>query len=309
MLIREKCSYKDRILARPNLSAAWEDVRAKRGSPGLDEISVSRWGRNWEANIERLIEQVLTNTYHANRPKRIKVIKKNGKVREISLLTVTDKVFQRAFLNIIEPEFERRFLNCSHGYRRNRSTATAIQQLLTYRDNGLIWLLDADILACFDHINHEILLNLFKRVIKEPFVIELLHKWLIAGRRHRHQAIGIPQGAVISPLLCNVYLHQLDARMVCEKWRYIRYADDFVVMTSNFDKAQAAKNLVGNNLSNLKLNFNPEKTRITNFEEGFTFLGVNFLKNSYQYIWQNKKVEVEGKKLKMLYHYMPDFYS
>lgn len=308
-MLRERYRYKDRILSRPNLTAAWEDVQSKKGAPGPDDITVPRWRRNWEANIERLIEQVSTNTYYPNRPKRITVLKKNGNFRELSLLTVTDKVLQRAFLNVVEPEFEQRFLNCSHGYRKNRSTATAIQQLLTNRDKGLVWLLDADILGCFDHIDHEILINLFSRVIKEHFVIELLKKWLLAGRRHRHQAVGIPQGAVISPLLCNIYLHQLDARLTSARWNYIRYADDFVVMTTSIDKALQAKTLVSQSLTALRLVLHPEKTNIVSFEHGFTYLGVEFLKSSYRYLWQNKRIQVKGKDLKILYRYMPEFYS
>jgi len=307
--MRNEHSYRERILSRANLITAWEDVQSKKGAPGPDEISIPRWRRNWEANIERLIEQVSTNTYYPNRPKRIKVLKKNGVWREISLLTVTDKVLQRAFLNVIEPEFEQRFLNCSHGYRRNRSTATAIQQLLDNRDKGLVWLLDADILGCFDHIDHEILMQLFTRVVKEHFVIDLLQKWLVAGRRHRHQAIGIPQGAVISPLLCNIYLHQLDAKLSCARWHYIRYADDFVVMTTSENQALEARNLVSQSLAALRLVLHPDKTHISNFEQGFTFLGVEFFKNTYRYLWQDKKIQVEGKDLKMLYRYMPTFYS
>jgi group II intron reverse transcriptase/maturase len=302
-------NYRDLILSKPNMLAAWEDVRSKKGSPGVDEVTVSRWGRNWEANIERLIEQVSTNTYHANRPRRISVVEKKGKIREISLLTVTDKVLQRAVLNVIEPEFERRFLNCSHGYRKNRSTATAIQQLLTYRDKGLTWLLDADLLDCFGNIDHEILVGLFRRVIKDRFVEDLLNKWLIVGRKYRHQAVGIPQGGVISPLLCNIYLHQLDAKMSCGRWHYLRYADDFIVMTFSKEQAEAGKEVVQNILDMLKLEFNPRKTGITNFEEGFTFLGVDFINNSYQYVWKNKRIEVEGRKLKILYQYIPDHYS
>lgn len=110
--------YRKQILSKANMIAAWEDVRSKHGSPGIDEITVLRWNRNWEANIERLIEQVNNHTYHPNRPKRITVLQKNGKQRELSLLTVTDKVLQRACLNIIEPMFDSRFLGCSHGYRK-----------------------------------------------------------------------------------------------------------------------------------------------------------------------------------------------
>lgn len=307
--LRKETNYRDLILSKSNLLAAWEDVLSKKSSPGVDDMTVSRWGRNWEANIERLIEQVATNTYHANRPRRINIVEKKGKIREISLLTVTDKVLQRAVLNVIEPEFERRFLNCSHGYRRNRSTATAIQQLLSYRDKGLVWLLDADILDCFGNIDHDILIGLFKRVIRDPFVLLLLNKWLVAGRKYRHQAIGIPQGGVISPLLCNIYLHQMDANMSCGRWHYIRYADDFVVMTYMREQAEAAEDIINKILDKLKLEFHQGKTRVTSFEQGFTFLGVDFINNSYQYVWKNKKIEVEGRKLKILYQYIPDHYS
>ncbi|MFZ3071225.1 MAG: reverse transcriptase domain-containing protein [Anaerolineaceae bacterium] len=291
------------------MQVAWEDVRSKKGSPGVDEITVARWGRNWEANIERIIEQVTTNNYHPSRPRRINVVQKNGKLREISLLTVTDKVLQRAFLNIIEPEFERRFLKCSYGYRKNRSTATAIQQLLNYRDKGFIWLLDADLVDCFGNIDHSILIGLFKRVINDQFVESLLNKWLVAGRKYRHQAVGIPQGGVISPLLCNIYLHQLDAKMTCARWNHIRYADDFVVMTTSQEQAEIGKEYVGKILTSLRLEFHPDKTKITSFEEGFTFLGVDFLNKKYQYIWQNKRIEVENRELQILYKHMPEFYS
>lgn len=302
-------NFKDLILSRTNLKDAWDEVSSKKAAAGADNITISRWQRNWEANLERLAEQVNSNTYIPNRPKRIKVLQKNGKLRELSLLTVTDKVLQRAFLNIIEPHFECRFLKCSHAYRRNRSTATAIQQLLNYRDSGLRWVLDADLLDCFDHIDHLILTNLFKRVINDRFVIDLLQKWLTAGRKERHKPVGIAQGGVISPLLCNIYLHQLDAKMTCGRWHFIRYADDFIVMTAAQEQAEASKFLVEQMLDKLKLQFNLRKTNVTNFEKGFTFLGVDFLGNTYEYIWRNKRIQVEGQKLRILYQYIPELYS
>lgn len=112
-------TYEEAILSRSNLEMAWESVRAKKGSPGLDSITINRWARNWEANIERIINLVTARTYQPTRPKRFTVMEDNGKVRELSLLTVTDKVLQRAFLTVIEPEFEKCFLNCSHAYRKN----------------------------------------------------------------------------------------------------------------------------------------------------------------------------------------------
>lgn len=180
-------TYEKAILSRSNLEIAWESVRAKKGSPGLDGITINRWARNWEANIERIISLVTARTYHPTRPKRFTVMEDNGKVRELSLLTVTDKVLQRAFLTVIEPEFEKRFLNCSHAYRKNRSTATALEQLIPLRDKGFHHILDADLLDCFNNIDHAILINQFRRVNKDAFVNYLLGIWLLADRKQRRQ--------------------------------------------------------------------------------------------------------------------------
>lgn len=287
---------------------AWESVRAKKGSPGLDGITINRWARNWEANIERIISLVTARTYHPTRPKRFTVMEDNGKVRELSLLTVTDKVLQRAFLAVIEPEFEKRFLNCSHAYRKNRSTATAVEQLITLRDKGFHHILDADLLDCFNNIDHAILISQFRRVNKDAFVNYLLGIWLLAGRKKSRIAIGIPQGAIISPLLCNIYLHPLDDAMCRAGWHYIRYADDFVLLTQTSEEAVAGKSAVQSILNELKLQFHPTKTKITSFEEGFTFLGVDFWDDYYAYIWQNQRVEVRGSRQNKLRQHIPDFY-
>ena len=105
------------------MNTAWELVQENKGAPGVDGVSVSRWRRNWEANLARLREQVMANTYRPNKPKRFKVAKKDGTFRELSILTVSDKVLQRAVLNVIDDFFEPRFLGCSHGYREKRSVA------------------------------------------------------------------------------------------------------------------------------------------------------------------------------------------
>lgn len=300
--------YKETILDQANLEAAWESVSAKKASPGSDGITINRWARNWEANIQRIISQAACGEYHPSRPKRITVTQNNGKIRELSLLTVTDKVLQRAFLNVIEPEFEKQFLKCSHAYRKNHSTATAIQQLLAYRDKGLRFVLDADLLDCFNNIDHAVLTNLFQRVNRDPFVLNLLSKWLVAGRKKTHIAKGIPQGGVISPLLCNIYLHQLDAYLSCARWHFIRYADDFVLLAAAKPEVENGQRVIQSVLDRLILRFHPGKTKITSFEEGFTFLGVDFLNDTYSYEWKNKKIEVSGSHLKALYQHIPDFY-
>ncbi len=296
------------ILSRPNMREAWEQVQANRSKPGIDRVTLARWGRNWEANIERLRHQVRTNTYRPNRPKRFTIRKKGGGTRELSMLTVTDKVMQRAVLNKINPLFDGRFLPCSHGYRPKRSVGTAVEQVLNYRDGGLRFVLDADIEACFDSLDHTILMSLIRRRISDWFVLNLTALWLKAGRKYRKQAIGVPMGGVLSPLWANIYLHPLDAWLNGLGFKVVRYADDFLVLCASESDAQIARTATERALAHLNLHLAAHKTCITNFEDGFVFLGVTFHKETYAYIWEQKKIKVKGRKLNLLYKHLPKYY-
>lgn len=296
------------ILAPENLALAWQKVLEKKGSPGLDGVTVERWQRNWEANLERLRQQVKTNTYKPNRLKRFYVAKKNGGRRELCILTIADRVLQRAVLNVLDPIYDRRFLTCSHGYRQNHSVATAVQQVLEWRDRGLIWVLDADIEACFDSLDHGILLNLLRRVISDWHVLNLMQLWLKAGRREKSLAVGVPMGAVLSPLWANITLHQMDARLSCAGWKLVRYADDFIILTKSRADAEKALAETRTVLQSLKLDLSERKTSITSFNQGFDFLGVHFQHDTYSYLWQEKRITIQGRKLRWLYSYHPDFY-
>ncbi|MCB2160722.1 hypothetical protein KQH40_01405 [bacterium] len=299
----------DEILSYKNLNLAWQSMAENKSAPGVDGVSIARWGRNWEANLARLREQVMTNTYRPNKPKRFKVAKKDGSFRELSILTVSDKVLQRAVLNVIGDFFDSRFLGCSHGYRESRSVATATQQVLALRNQGFGWLLDADILDCFNSIDHKVLMSLVERVVDDWFVLNLMDLWLYAGRKIPKKAIGIPMGGVISPLWCNIYLHQLDAYLLCNGWKMVRYADDFVVLTKSREAVIAAREMTANRLAKLKLELHPQKTRIANFERGFTFLGVSFYEDGYSYQYKDKRIVVEGDEVRMLYDKPPNFYG
>jgi len=298
----------DEVLDITNMNAAWEKVSAKKGAPGLDGISVARWERNWEENLRRLQHLVKTNTYYPGRPKRIVVRKKGGGVRELSLLNVSDKVLQRAVMNIVEPEFDRRFLPCNHGYRPKRSVATAIQQVLNYRDKGYTSVLDADIENCFESINQDILLERINRVIKDWHIINLMKLWLNIYRRKPKIPIGIPTGAVISPLWCNIYLHVLDARLTIARCKLVRYADDFLVFANNEQEIKKTKELIIDTLDYLHLSLAHDKTCETCFSIGFRFLGVDFINNSYRYTWEQKKININGRHIKTLYKYPPSYY-
>jgi group II intron reverse transcriptase/maturase len=309
----------EQVLDRDNLRAAWENVQANRGAPGSDAVTLRRWGRNWEANLDRLAQQVRSNTYHPNRPRRFKVLKKDGTFRELSILTVTDRVLQRAVLNVIDDRFERRFLNCSFGYRPGRSVAHAITSVVRQRERGHVWVLDADIEDCFDSLDHGVILHLLEPVVDDALTLNLFKLWLKAGqppprpspvadKRRDRGRCGVPQGAVISPLLCNVVLHEMDAALRAAEWLEVRYADDFIVLTDSEEQAAWARVDVEEALLNLRLKLNAHKTRLTSFAQGFRFLGVDFKDDTYAYVCQQKQVKVKGPTTRLLYRYLPQFY-
>ena len=140
-----------KILAWHNLEDAWNDVQARKGAPGVDGVSVKRWGRNWEERLVNLRRAVMVNIYEPAPLERYSVPKKSGGYRHLTNLTVTDKVLQRAVLNVLDSLFDPLFLPCSYGYRKGRSTADAVEAICAHRDAGFAWVLDADIDECFDH--------------------------------------------------------------------------------------------------------------------------------------------------------------
>jgi len=326
----------DLILDPRNMKAAWLDVQANKGAPGVDEVTLARWGRNWEANLERLRAQVRSNTYRPNRPRRFKVLKKDGAYRELSILTVTDRVLQRAALRVLEPLFEQRFLPCSFGYRPGRSVANAVTAVVRNRERGLTCVLHADVQDCFDSLEHAVVMEHVRQAVTDPFILSLFGRWLAVGAKRGRRAstpalrgaegplwagasvrdpiskirnpMGVPLGAVISPLLCNVVLHQMDVDLTCAGWTLARYADDLVVMTATEAMAYEAQAAAEASLARLRLKLNPRKTRVTSFEQGFTFLGVEFKRDQYSYVRQDKRIVVQGPTTRILYRHPPEFY-
>lgn len=297
------------VLSHENMQLAWDQVSKKKGKPGADNWDVVRWNRNWEENIERLREQVLANTYQPHPPKRIHIRKKIGGIREICLFNVSDKVLQRAVLNILDDIFDEKFLGCSHAYRPRRSCATAVQQVLNFRDRGLHSIFEADIRSCFDNIDHSILMDRVKKWISDWNILHLMELWLFFGRKIKRRAVGIPQGAILSPLWCNTYLHPFDAQLSCTKWHLVRYADDFVILCESIEKARTAWEISETILDQLKLEFSDQKTGINSFAEGFIFLGVHFISDTFSYVHCDKHICVSGRDAKILFRNPPAFYE
>ena len=206
-----------------NLHQAWEAVAENNGVPGVDDLSITAWRRNWEERLVNLARQVRTNTYRPSRLRRRRIPKKKGGFRTLRIPTVTDRILQRAALQVLHEIYEPCFLDCSYGYRPGRSLKLAVEQILMYRENGFRWVLDADIDSFFDRVDHELLLRFLQEDLPDESLLYLINTWLKAARPSPDISRGIPQGSPLSPLLANIYLHRLDQALTNRGRRLVRY--------------------------------------------------------------------------------------
>ena len=275
----------DKIYRKDVLLEAWRRVKANRGAPGIDR-------QDFEYIEDKIgLEKFLTKIHDELKDKRYRPkpvlrrwIEKPGKTekRPLGIPIVRDRVVQMAAKLVLEPIFEANFLKCSYGFRPKRSAhdaVAAIARTITFKRQTVV--IDADIKGYFDNIRHNILLNLLRRRISDPRVIELIKGWLKAGVREEGKYIeaggsGTPQGGVISPLLSNIYLHSFD-KMIQQSGipgTLVRYADDFVILLRRSGKQILEK--VKTMLGRLGLELHRDKTRIVPARNGFDFLGMHF---------------------------------
>ena len=262
--------------ARPEiLNAAWKRLRNDKA---IWEPGVSR--RDLEANLVgyflKLANELRTGTYVPNSARFFPVNKGDGKQRIISTTTLRDKVAQRAVLNVIEPIGEKVFHPDSFGYRPGRSVEMALRRVREYMMCGMTWVVDADIEACFDNIPHKPLIKALKSLISDGKVVALTKRWLDAGTVRRgflSKAKGIPQGAVLSPFLCNAYLTRWDNDMAGMNLPFVRFADDFLVFARSRGDAVEAHAYIEKSLGRLELTLNAEKTNVVRCGPHVKFLG------------------------------------
>jgi RNA-directed DNA polymerase len=191
---------------------------------------------------------------------------------------------QQALLNVLSPFMEKKFSPASFAYRPNLSYINAVEKVAEWRDRGYQWVLDADIVKFFDNIDHRRLLKQVRLQIDNPRILCLIKSWLSTGVLTGEGVIvsqkGIPQGAVISPLLANIYLHEFDEWVTATDLKLVRYADDFLVLAQSQERILQAQFEITNLLDSMGLMLHTEKTQVTTFERGFRFLGHGFLDNA-----------------------------
>ncbi|MEB3217020.1 MAG: group II intron reverse transcriptase/maturase [Nostocales cyanobacterium 94392] len=272
------------FLALHNFQRAWQKVADKRGCAGVDKETIDAFAHNQAVNIYQLRDAVANGSYEPQPCRQVIIPKKNGKLRELKIPTVRDRIVQQALLNVFYPIMEEKFSSASFAYRPNLSYLNAVEKIADFRDEGYNWVFDADIVKFFDNIEHSRLLQQIRIYLEHPGILCLIKSWISVGVLTDDGLVisqkGIPQGAVISPILANIYLHKFDEFVTESNLKLVRYADDFLVLATTQAEILQAQTEIINFLDSMGLEINLEKTQITNFERGFCFLGHGFLENA-----------------------------
>jgi RNA-directed DNA polymerase len=276
-------SLMDKVCAPNTLALAWERVRANRGAAGVDGQSVEKFEAKAGVHLAELAEELREGTYRPQAVKRVEIPKGDGQTRPLGIPTVRDRIVQTAVKLVIEPIFEFQFLETSHGFRPGRGCKDALREVDGLLKAGYTHVVDADLKGYFDSIPHGPLMERVESSVSDGRVLDLIRGWLgqdiLKGLERWTPTGGTPQGAVISPLLANLYLHPLDERMMARGYRMVRYADDFVILCRSREEADAALAEVTVWVEANGLTLHPDKTHVGDCRqkgEGFEFLGYRF---------------------------------
>jgi RNA-directed DNA polymerase len=273
----------DKVYRAQTLRAAWHKVRENAGAAGVDGQSVKKFEARAEHYLEELEQALRIAEYRPEPIKRVEIPKGGGKKRPLGIPVVKDRIVQTALKLVIEPIFEKEFENSSYGFRPRRSAKDALREVDGLIKEGYTHVVDADLESYFDSIPHTELMQQIEERISDGAVLELIRAFLkqdiIEGMKRWTPVGGTPQGAVMSPLLANIYLHPLDRQMKQKGYRMVRYADDFVVLCQSAEQAHAALNEVKAWVEQNGLKLNAEKTHVGDCRQagqGFEFLGYRF---------------------------------
>jgi RNA-directed DNA polymerase len=275
----------DKVYAERTLKAAWRRVERNGGSEGVDGERIKDFKHGVETRLSNLSEQLRKDQYEPLPIRRVYIPKLGShEMRPLGIPTVRDRVAQTALRSVIEPIFERDFSDHSYGFRPGRSTKDALRRVDGLLREGRTWVVDVDITRYFDTIPHQPLMKEVEKKIADGRVLSLIHRYLkqdvleAMPSYAADEREGTPQGAVISPLLANIYLHPIDIAMGEEGYAMVRYADDCVVLCGTQEEAERALARLRELMTARELTLHPEKTKLVDATQpgGFDFLGYHF---------------------------------
>jgi RNA-directed DNA polymerase len=286
------------------LHSAFERVRENHGCAGVDGVTVDAYAERLEEHFAKLLKELSSDNYTPWPLRRIVIQRADGKTRTLVVPTVRDRIAQTAVAEILNPRFEDEFETCSFGFRKGLGVRSAIDEVIRCRDQGFTKIVDADIETFFDEIDqkklfHKIENILWKKDAPGPslgnphFFLSLLEQWVKAdiwdGVTITQLNKGIPQGASVSPMLANLFLDELDEALQSAKMKLVRYADDFLVLCKTEEASQEALDLTDKVLERMHLRLSESKTRLTDFDRGFKFLGVIFVRSLVMLPYEHPK--------------------
>lgn len=283
----------DKVSSLPNLRSAFAEVKRNRGGAGVDRVTIGMFEAHLEENLGRLSESLKEGSYRPQAVRRVWIPKSgSAEKRPLGIPTVRDRVVQSALRHVLEPIFERDFAAQSYGFRPKRGAKDALRRVAELLKAGSVYVVDADLQSYYDTIPRQPLLEQVRGKVADSKVLALLEAYLgqdvMESAKSWTPERGTPQGAVISPLLSNIYLDPLDHRMAQLGYEMVRYADDFVILCRSQREAERALEEVGQWTTAAGLRLHPDKTRIVDATQrgGFDFLGYHFERG---YRWPSQK--------------------
>jgi RNA-directed DNA polymerase len=292
----------ERILTRDNMRQAWKRVKANKGVAGVDGIPIEEFPPYAKEHWAEIRQAILEGTYVPSPVRRVEIPKATGGRRPLGIPTVMDRVIQQAIAQVLGPMFDPGFSETSYGFRPGRSAHDAVNKVREYICEGYRVAVDMDLSKFFDTVNHDVLMQRVARKVRDKSVLRLIGKYLRAGvvvKGRLHKTVkGVPQGGPSSPLLANILLDDLDKELERRRHRFVRYADDFLVLVKSRSAAERVKRGIRKFLQKkLKLKVNEGKSRVSKTDDtdflGFTFKG----KNIY---WSEKAFREFKRRVKRL---------
>ncbi len=277
----------ERILAKSNFNRAARKVKANNGAAGVDGMEAKELFQYLNKNRGKIKKALLNGTYKPAPVRRAEIPKPGGKKRKLGIPTVVDRVIQQAVLQILRPIYEPRFSDASYGYRPKRNAQGAVLKCHSYLNEGYVWAVDLDIENFFDSVNQRRIMQQLSETVQDERVISLIWKFMRAGavwhRKYAPTRKGVPQGGPLSPLLANILLDVLDKELERLGQKFVRFADDMVILCKSKKSAKQILRHVDAFLENdLRLNVNREKTAVV-YANKIQFLGYGFYKSGAEF--------------------------